>query len=135
MVNQMSASSYSVLAEKELFELLTHVCSGASIDHKSKRVGGLEELETRIVSDSIRDKNEAIGILLDMAETQGTNLPESALVVECLRLMIEKHEEAFQTIMGRLEGRENRFFICLSKLVLSLDREKRSERLVLWSIS
>ena len=77
-------------SEKALFELLTHVPSGSSEDDRIRRIKGLEELQRRIQSDSIEDKGTAASILLNMAKTQGTNQPESLLIINSLTLFINK---------------------------------------------
>lgn len=59
----------TTIDEKELFELLTHAMSGSTEDHKRRRVQGLEELQRRIETNSVQDKNTAVSILLDMAKT------------------------------------------------------------------
>lgn len=121
------SNPYSTLTEKEFFELLAHASSGSSENHKSRRVDGLEELQRRITSNSIQDKNEVIRILLDMAKKHGINHPESSLITESLTLFIEKYEEAFQTVLNGLGGHEDRLFLCFSKIVFSLDHNKKRQ--------
>ena len=82
------SDSYSTLIEKELFQLLTHVLSGTSEDHKRKRINGLEELQRRIKSNSIQDIDGSIGILLEMAKKHGHSRPESPLMVDSLQLSL-----------------------------------------------
>lgn len=114
-------------AEKEFFEELTHAILSPSKNHRSRRIAGLEELQRRISSGSIQDKDKAIEILLDMAKKQGNNQPESSLIIRSLELCIQKYEEAFQTILKGLGGQEGQLFICFSKLVLSLDYNKKRQ--------
>lgn len=124
------SNSYSTLTEKELFELLKHVISGPSEDHKNKRIAGLEELQRRIKSDSIQNLNEYIEILLEMARKQGHNRPESLLVVDSLLLLINRYEKAFQIVLNGLRGKgqeENLLFLVFSKLVLKLDYNKKRQ--------
>ena len=113
-------------SEKELFELLTHVPSGSSEDDRIRRIKGLEELQRRIQSDSIEDKGTAVSILLNMAKTQGTNQPESLLIINSLTLFINK-DEVYQTVLNGLEGKEERLFFVFSKVVLSLDYKKKRQ--------
>lgn len=120
-------NSHPTLDEKELFELLVHVLSGSSEDHKSKRVEGLEELQRRIKADSIKDENTAVSILLDMAKTQGNNRPESSLIIDSLILFIEKNEDVYRTVLDGLKGKEERLFSVFSKVVLLLDYNKKRE--------
>jgi len=124
------SDSYSTLTEKELFELLTHVLSGTSEDHKRKRINGLFELQRRIKSNSIQDIDGSIGILLEMAKKQGHSRPESQLIVDSLLLLINKYEEAFQTILSGLKGQgqeEDLVFSVFSKLVLGLNYERKRQ--------
>lgn len=121
------SNPYSTLTEKEFFALLVHASSGSSEDHKNRRVDGLEELQRRITSNSIQDKNEAIRILLDMAKKQGINQPESSLITESLTLLIKKYEEAFQAVLNGLGGHEDRLLLCFSKVVFSLDYNKKRQ--------
>ena len=124
------SDSYSTIREKELFELLTHVLSGSSEDHKRKRIQGLEELQRRIKSDSIQNMDGSIGILLEMAKKQGHNQPESSLIVDSLLLSINKYKEAYQTVLNGLKGREQEedlLFLVFSKLVLKLDYKRKRQ--------
>ena len=124
------SDSYSTLTEKELFELLTHVLSGSSEDHKRKRIKGLEELQRRIKSNSIQDIDGSIGILLEMAKKQGHSRPESPLIVDSLLLLINKYEEAFQTVLSGLKGQEQEedlVFLVFSKLVLKSDYKRKRQ--------
>lgn len=84
-------------------------------------------MQRRIISNSIQDNNEAIRILLDMAKIQGGNHPESSLVIEALTLFVTKYEEAFQTVLNGLVGQEDKIFLCFSKVVLSLDYNKKRQ--------
>lgn len=121
---------YSTLTEKELFELLIHVLSGTSEDHKHKRINGLGELQRRIKSNSILNINGSIDVLLEMAKKQGHSRPESSLIVNSLLLLVNKYEEAFQTVLGGLEGQgqeEDFVFSVFSKLVLGLDYERKRQ--------
>lgn len=122
------SDSYSALAEKELFELLTHVLSGDSEDQKHKRINGLEELQRRIKSNSIQNIDGFIDVLLEMAKKQGHSRPESSLIVDSLQLFIGGHEEAFQTVLNGLKGQdqeEDLLFLVFSNLVLKLDYKKK----------
>jgi len=94
-----TSNPYSTLAEKEFFEVLTHAISGSSKDHKDRRIAGLVELQRRIASNSIQNKDDTIRILLDMARIQGNNQPESSLIIESLKLCINEYEEAFQIVL------------------------------------
>jgi len=94
-----NSNSYSTLPEKEFYKLLTHAIPTPSKDHRDKRIAGLVELQRRIASNSIKDKDEAIRILLDMARIQGNNQPESSLIIESLKLCINEYEEAFQIVL------------------------------------
>lgn len=121
-------NSYSTLTEKELFELLAHVLSGTSQDHKRKRINGLEELQRRTKSNSIQNVNGSVDILLEMAKKQGHNQPESSLIVDSLLLFINKYEEAYQMVLSGLKGREeeeDRLFLVFSKSVLKLDYKRK----------
>ena len=127
---ETTGDSYSTSTEKELFELLTHVSSGSSEDHKRKRIKGLEELQRRIKSNSIQDIDGSIGILLEMAKKQGHNQPESSLIVDSLLLFINKYEEAYQTVLNGLKGQEQEedlLFLVFSKLVLRLDYKRKRQ--------
>ena len=127
---ETTGNSYSPLTEKEFFELLTHAISGASEDHRHKRIEGLVELQRRVISNSIQDNNEAIRILLEMTKKQGINRPESELVAKSLLLFINKDGNYYQTILNGLKGQdqeENLLFIVFSKLVLQLDYKKKRE--------
>lgn len=72
---RITNTSYSALPEKEIFEILSHAISGSSEDHKSKRREGLEELLTRVRTDSVQNKSEAMQILLDLARIHGNSKP------------------------------------------------------------
>lgn len=125
---EMSGNSYSTLTEKDFFELLANAVSGSSEEHKRKRIEGLEELQKRISSNSIQDKNEAIRILLDMAKKHGNGRPESELITKSFLLFINEDGKCYQTILNGLEGRnkeENLLFLVFSKLVLQLDYKKK----------
>lgn len=123
---EATSNSYSTLTEKELIEvIIATVPASARVNHKRKRVEGLEELHRRIKSNSIQDKNEAIRVLLDVAASQGTNKPESSLIIDSLSLFINKNEKVFQTVLNGLKGQEERLFFCFSKVVLKLDHNKK----------
>jgi len=122
------SDSYSTLTEKELFELLIRVLSGASEDHKHTRINGLEELQKRIKSNSIQDIESSIGILLEMAKKQGHSRPESSIIVDSLLLFNGRYEEAFQTVLNGLKGQdqeEDLLFLVFSNLVLKVDYKKK----------
>ena len=124
------SDSYSTIREKELFELLTHVLSGSSEDHKRKRIQGLEELQRRIKFKSIEDIDGSIDILLEIAKKQGHNQPESSLIVDSLLLSINKYKEAYQTVLNGLKGREQEedlLFLVFSKVVLKLDYKRKRQ--------
>lgn len=122
-----ASNSYSTLAEKEFFEVLTHAISGSSKDHKDRRIAGLVELQRRIASNSIQYKDDAIRVLLDMATIQGNTKPESSLIIESLELCINEYEEVFQIVLDRLENHEDKLFLCFSKVVLSVDYNKKKQ--------
>ncbi len=117
----------STLTEEVLFEALSHVVSGSSEDHKKRRIEGLEAMYRRIESDSIQNRNETVRILLDIAKVQGNNNPESSLICDSLTLLINRHREVFETILNGLREKENRLFICFSKVVLSLNHNQKKE--------
>jgi len=119
--------SYSALEENELQELLTHALSGASQDHKHKRIAGLEELKSRIESDSIQNIDSVVNILLEMAKSQGDAKPESSLIVDSLSLFIKKNDDVFKKVLEGLKGQEGRLLVAFSKLVLKLDHKKKKE--------
>ena len=124
------SDSYSTLTKKELFELLTHVLSGSSGDHKRKRINSLIELQRRIKSNSIQDIDGSIGILLEMAKKHGHSRPESSLIIDSLLLLVNKYEEAFQTVLSGLKGQgqeEDLVFLVFSKLVLGLDYKSKRQ--------
>ncbi|MCZ2808214.1 MAG: hypothetical protein O2V44_02550 [Candidatus Bathyarchaeota archaeon] len=121
---ETKGNSYSTLTEKELFELLAHVLSGTSEDHKHKRINGLEELQRRIKSNSIQNMNGSIDILLEMAKKHGQSRPESSLIVDSLLLLIGRCEEAFQTVLNGLKAQdqeEDLLFLVFSNLALKVD--------------
>jgi len=124
--------SFSTLLEHELFDLLAHAASGSSANHRMKRIAGLEEIHKRIAQDSIQDKSRTVIVLLDLASEQGNNLPESFLIADSLSSLVKKHEELYRGVLDRLgeskdSDQEARLFLCFSEMVLSLDREKKTE--------
>lgn len=124
---ERSSNSYSVLVEKEFFELLASAASGSSEQNKRNRIEGLEEFQRRISSNAIQDRDEAIRTLLDIAKVQGDNKPESALIIECLTLFINKCGEVFQIVLDRLAEQEEKTFLIFSKVALSLDYNKKRQ--------
>lgn len=124
---EKSGKSYSSPTEKELFGSLAYAVSGSSDEYKHNRIEGLEELLKRIKSGSIHDINWATRILLNMAKVQGNNRPESLLTVDALTLILTKYEEAFQTVLDGLVGQDEKIFLCFSKVVLSLDYDKKRQ--------
>lgn len=119
-----ASNSYSTATEKELFALLTQAITGSSED-KIRRVEGLEELLRRIRSHSVKNKSEAVKTLLHTGKIHGNNQPESSLICESLIIFINEYEEVFQTVLDGLSGKEQRLFLCFSKIVLSLDYNKK----------
>ena len=117
--------------EKELRELLSSVSTGSSRDHKHKRIASLEELRRRIKSNSVRNIDNSIVVLLDVAKKQGHNRPESSLIVDSLSLLVKKYKEAFNKVLSGLRGREQQeedlLFIVFPKLVLNLDHKKKRQ--------
>lgn len=126
----LGGSSYSMFTEEELLELLTHALSGSSVDHKRKRINGLEELQRRIRSNSIRNVDGSVDVLLEMARKQGNNRPESSLVVDSILLFFDKYAEAFQRVLKGLEGKEEeegRLFLVFSKVALRLKYKRKKQ--------
>ena len=122
---------YPAIPEKDFFGILAHAVSGSSAEQRTLRLEGLEELQRRIRSDSIQDKNEAIAILLEMAKVQGNSQPESSLTIESFSLLTSKDANCFRSILNGLEdqppGVQNSLFLVFSKLVLQLDYDKKRE--------
>lgn len=122
-----TSNSYSTLAEKEfLVMMLEHAISDSSKDDRDRRIAGLVELQRRITSNSIQNKDDTIRILLDMATLHGNTKPESSLIIESLELCINKYE-VFQIVLDRLENHEDKLFLCFSKVVLSVDYNKKRQ--------
>jgi hypothetical protein len=115
------------MSEKEFFKTLVDAASGTSEEDKRSRIRGLEEFRGRIISDAIQDRNEATKTLLDVAKAQGGNQPESALIIEDLKLLITKHGETFQIVLDRLKEQDEKTYLCFPKVVLSLDHSKKKQ--------
>jgi hypothetical protein len=122
---------FSAMSEKDFFGILLHAISGSSAEHRTLRIEGLEELQRRIKSDSVQDKNEAFTILLEMARVQGNCQPESSLTIESFSLLISKEARFYRAILDILIEQppvlQNSLFPMFSKLVLQLDPDKRRE--------
>jgi len=115
------------LAEKEfLVMMLEHAISGSSKGDRDRRIAGLVELQRRIASNSVQDKEGTVRILLDMATLHGNTKPESSLIIESLELCINKYE-VFQIVLDRVENHEDKLFLCFSKVALSLDYGKMKQ--------
>jgi hypothetical protein len=126
----IAGNSNTTLKEKEFLEVLQNVILGGSEEHKSKRIEALEELRRRIASDCIREKNEVLRILLDMAKEHGYDQPEAGLISESLTLSIQKHKESLKTLLMGLEEKKDKrkeglLFICFSQVVPSLDFDQK----------
>jgi hypothetical protein len=117
----------AIASEEEFFKRLTNLPLGTAEEYRRSRIKGLEEFKRRIVSDTIQDKNKATSILLNMAEVYGDCQPESALIVEDLRLLITKYGQTFPVVLGRLTNHEEKSFLCFSKVVPSLDYDKKRQ--------
>ena len=112
-------------AESDLFDWIAHGSQSDSKDHYYKRVGGLEELKRRVITNSLQNTERATEILLNVAENFGEHQPESSLVVDTFILLIEKDGRVFDRVLDGLGGYPEKTFLCLSKLVPRLDREKK----------
>ena len=127
-----AGNPYSTSREKELLDLLGGLILGASEECKSMRIEVLEELQTRIASNSIQDRNGLIKILLDMAKEQGQNHPETRLICESLALLIRMNGETLKKVLDGLEGQEDkhkegRLFVCFSQIAPSLDIDQKGQ--------
>jgi len=120
-----NSNSYSTLTEQKLFEMLMGVISGASKNQEAGRIAGLEELEKRILSNTLQNKEKAIKLLLDYAKVHGNNRPASSLITRCFVLCAQESEESFQIILDGVKGQEGQLFLCFSKAVLALDYKKK----------
>lgn len=117
--------SSNTLTEKELNDLLKHALAGSSQDHRYKRINGLEELQKRIKSDSIQNKDAFLDILFEMAITHGDAKPEKSLIISSLYLFIKKDDALYEGILNRLKRQEGQLFIVFAELVLKLDYKKK----------
>lgn len=122
-----NSNSYSTLTEQKLFETLMGAISGSSDDQEARRIAGLEELQKRISSKTLQNKEKAIKVLLDYAKVHGNNRPASSIITSCLVLCAQESEESFQIILDGLKGQEGELFLCFSKVVLSLDYKKKKQ--------
>ena len=117
-------------AERQLLELLRHVATGASEDHRRKRIRGLDDLQTRIESGCLFDEEEATNILLELARKHGDRSPEGSTVVDLLLALIDRNAAHYERILSSLEAtkeEKERIFLVFSKLVLKLDYNKKKE--------
>jgi hypothetical protein len=127
MVRMETKDNFAAPSEKGFFETLVNAVSGTSEEHKRNRIKGLEEFKRRITSDTIQDKNEAMKTLLNMAEVLGNSQPECALIIEDLRLLITTYGQTFEVLLSRLTNQEEKTFLCFSKVVHSLDHDKKRQ--------
>jgi hypothetical protein len=90
-----------------------------------KRIEGLEELQKRLLSNSIQNIDACVDVLLKLSVNQGGSQPESSLIIESLLHLIREHEETFEKILNSLKLKQERLFVVVSQLILRLDHEKQ----------
>ncbi|MCW4038615.1 MAG: hypothetical protein NWF13_07780, partial [Candidatus Bathyarchaeota archaeon] len=100
--------------------------SGSTSENRRKRIEGLIELHKRIGSNSFKDENEVIQILLEFADIRGKSNPESKLIIESLFSLVQKDDKNYQIILTGLKEQENRLLV-FSKLILELNNIKKRE--------
>ena len=119
MTNELPDESWS---EEKIIELLNCNISGSATEET--RLLCLDELRKR---KTIKQIDDVMELLLEIAKVHGKSMPESSMVVELILRLVNLEEIAFNKLYDKMIYQNDNLLYCYARIIRNLEKAKKKK--------